>query len=74
MMRIKMVLVAAYALVGVATFGHCAGQIYRQDQAEYAACRAKPDAVCFRTPELAPVSGVVAGVFWPLYWSWEAWL
>lgn len=75
MARYKIIALAAYAGIGIATFGHAAATKQAEEDAEYAACQAtrSEDGYCWRTNELAPMAGLVAAPFWPLYWSWEAW-
>lgn len=69
----------AYVVIGFVTFGHVASANYRADQHEYEECDRnrrvnegnsynscwQPDAV------IDAGKGVGAGVFWPLYLSWE---
>lgn len=59
----KATIACAYGAIAIFTFGHSAS-------AEHV-CRAENDTV--RTCRVAPVamSSLVAGVLWPLYWSWE---
>lgn len=65
---------AAYGLIAVVTFGHCAAESDRWTEAKYAECRAEavanPKKYCARE-SWAPIAGVIAAVLWPLYWSWE---
>ncbi|CAB4137262.1 hypothetical protein UFOVP319_19 [uncultured Caudovirales phage] len=49
----------AYAAAAIATFGHAA---------QNAATR-NPD----MPSDIAASAGLLAGIAWPLYWSWEAW-
>ena len=58
--RMKPALIG-YAVVAVITFGHAASNTnhcLRQIR-----CGTLAEAIL----------GAYAGVFWPLYWSWEAW-
>lgn len=48
---------AAYAIGLVVTFGHCAANMNVPESLN--------DAPGFRA-----VSGLLAGIAWPLYWSW----
>lgn len=50
-------LLAAYIVVGVLTFGHSAAR----------------QAVCEQADICSVGRPFFASVFWPLYWSWEAW-
>lgn len=58
----------AYAAIAVATFGRCAAENH---QAAVSVCQ-RDRALCLRLRPPA-IDGVAAGIFWPLYWSWEAW-
>lgn len=48
---------AAYALIAAVTFGHSAAR----------------QTLCDQTEPCAYGRPLFAAVFWPLYWSWEAW-
>lgn len=48
------------ALVGIVTFGHSAARSTLGDTPMASAV------------ERRAADGVMAGMFWPLYWSWEA--
>jgi hypothetical protein len=62
----------AYALIGVGTFGHAASEFYRSAQPEYQRCQANPKCVPLTVPaEPSVYVGLLAGMLWPLYWSWE---
>lgn len=67
------IIAAAYAAAGILTFGHAAASRQAEEAAEYAACKAEPERLCFKSNELAPMAGLLAAPLWPLYWSWEAW-
>jgi len=45
----------------------------RFNQRDYVECRASGEKFCSRMTTLPPASGMLAGMLWPLYWSWEAW-
>lgn len=64
MQRIKIAALSFYAAMAIATFGHAAAA----RDVEYAACEQKR--WCGLND--GGLRGFVAGVFWPLYWSWEA--
>ena len=53
-------LIALYFVVGVITYGHCASRIKDSLPA---------DTFYPRKQELAAASGMMAAMFWPLYWS-----
>jgi hypothetical protein len=70
--------VLAYLAVAIVTFGHSASAHYREDRSDYAQCRAEQvtnaRVICIDdSSEKAGTAGSVAGLLWPLYWSWEAW-
>ena len=57
--------IVAYAFIAIVTFGHSAARkpLDCPERAVY----------CFRSDlrSHAVMSGLVAGMMWPLYWSWE---
>lgn len=56
------IVVGGYALVALLTFGYAASN---------AAC--KPHMFSLSTvQECRAMTGLVAGISWPLFWSWEA--
>jgi hypothetical protein len=63
---------ALYLTVAVVTFGHSAAHAERFNTAHCATLeqRIAVGADCYRP---ATMSGIAAGILWPLYWSWEAW-
>jgi hypothetical protein len=63
---------AIYAAGFVIAFGHSAAARQNAEDAEYAACKAKQDALCWRNIAGAPAGAMMAGLLWPLYVSWEA--
>ena len=66
---------ALYAAMAVITFGHSTAARQKVNAAEYANCLSVkavvPQHQCWDDPAIAPMGGIVAGAFWPLYWSWE---
>ena len=66
-MKRALILIAIYLSVGIITFGKVASTPI--------ACR---DDVTGEWTDLCPsrlksANGFAAAVFWPFYWSWEAW-
>lgn len=51
-------LAVLYWAAGIATFGHAAAHHVPIDDGGAAA---------------KALAGLFSGIFWPLYWSWEAW-
>lgn len=70
---------ALYAVIGLGTFGHVAADNWRADQYDYAQCdrvRTANPASAYnycRRPDAfsAGMSGMAAGLGWPLYLSWK---
>lgn len=66
----------AYGAMAIITYGHSASRFYRAETAGYEACQAERKAGkahhCYdgRSEEAATI-GIIAGMLWPLYWSWE---
>ena len=56
-------LAAFYVIVGVVTFGHEASNSLGCDAAQASSCGHSG---------IKALSGVMAGIVWPLYWAWEA--
>lgn len=70
-MNKKLLAIAAYAAVGVFSFGHAAN--WRWNYNDEAVCLAGEDySVKVGCDDLlpAPISGIFAATLWPLYWSW----
>jgi len=66
-MKRALIIVSVYLAIGIVTFGKVASTPI--------VCI---DAVTDKWTDLCPsrlrsVNGFAAAVFWPLYWSWEAW-
>lgn len=60
-------LMVAYAAIAIVTFGHSAAD-------EPLTC--PPEARYCLDSDMtgrAVMGGILAGMLWPLYWSWEAW-
>jgi len=73
-MKILAFLGGLYLLAGIATFGHAAAATKKREQAEFALCA--PDDTTFacladNSGETAVITGMLAGIAWPLYVSWE---
>jgi hypothetical protein len=51
-----------YGIAAIITFGHGAANTGTRCLKDEAVCNANLD---------APMNGMMAGVFWPFYWSWE---
>lgn len=66
-----------YGVIGFLTFGHVAAANYGADKYEYEQCDHKRQSseiggLCWQpNPATAAIAGVGAGIFWPLYLSWE---
>lgn len=71
-MRRSTIGLLAYAAIGILSFGHSAALRQNQENAKYEACKKDPKAYCWRDNMLAPIGGIMAGLVWPLYWSWVA--
>ena len=56
---------AAYVLAGIFTFGHAAAH-HAADPTIF------KDGTRFYNTDQTLVGGMLAGMVWPLYWSWEA--
>ncbi len=68
----KRIIAAAYLVVAITTFGHSAsrGERWRDVNCQTLTDRVNsPGISCYRNPAEA---AAFAAVFWPLYWSWEA--
>lgn len=65
---------AIYLVIGIFSFGHSAAGTYNREQAEYQKCRAATKAgFCMNMASVdAVINGIGAGIFWPLYLSWES--
>lgn len=63
MKRLQIIAAIIYALAGIAAFGHSAANVYTPcpDTGEY----------CSSDTSQAAIGGIIAGIFWPLYLSWE---
>lgn len=72
MKRALPILGALYVLIGIVTFGHAAASWNKSEEAEYRECLSQNADNCFNQ-KLGMLSGMMGGMFWPLYWSWEAW-
>ena len=61
-----------YVIIAIFTFGHAAAgtQRWQDTHCQTAEARIASNERCYSGPA---VNGVFAGVFWPLYWSWEMW-
>jgi hypothetical protein len=53
--------IAAYCIVGLLTFGYSYNADYTAPRSEFV-----------RADELNSLSALMAGMFWPLYWSTQA--
>lgn len=60
---------ALYAVVAIVTFGHAAAAAERADVVRYQQCVEREE-VCIQG--IPGINGFMAAVFWPFYWSWEA--
>ncbi len=71
MEKLVIALPLLYLAVGVLSFGHSAarGDLFYADHCVTQQMRLDDG----RCQELISGNAFFAGVFWPIYWTWEAW-
>lgn len=60
-----------YAGAALFTFGHAASGSERRGEARRIECRSEGQEYCPTELDIPGASGILAGMLWPLYWSWE---